>query len=516
MAEESENNGTNLSSGAPEQVATGLTASKDDKQSEVDEVEVSKELSKVASNQKRDMMILIFVAIILAYIAYQVFAISTASNPQTQSVAQAPAPVARPVEVIKPVADVSKSNIPALPELPKMATPKVVEEPKEEEKHEEKHDDTAVKKDEVTPVIPPMPTISAPSVSLPSAVSNNKSPTNVDAQKRAEAKRKSSMVLVSGQQSGKTEKEVEMMNDFKYRGDLSYVLGKGKIIDAVIETTINTDFQGDIVANVSRDVYSENAKVLLIPKGSRIFGKASSGSAGTGRIDISWNRIDLPSGYSLNLSGDTVDSLGRKGVHGRLDNKYKEQITNTILSSTISILTAAALDKVVPPVATSGTSAEQTALANSVTTTVNGINTNAAYADAAAKVYAICAQVPVISGIATSSIYSSIQSACNTAQASVGTATDGGTAALATLIASVNTAVTGLNVSIANNSTPSQQQSASQQAFKDITSKVGEILTKQDSLSPTTTLNQGESVRIYVNRDYTFPKAALNKSRFVQ
>ena len=41
---------------------------------------------------------------------------------------------------------------------------------------------------------------------------------------------------------------------------MNLVLGRGKILDAIIETAINTDFGGEIRAIISRDIYSEWGK----------------------------------------------------------------------------------------------------------------------------------------------------------------------------------------------------------------------------------------------------------------
>ena len=38
----------------------------------------------------------------------------------------------------------------------------------------------------------------------------------------------------------------------------------------------------------------------------------------------------------------------------------------------------------------------------------------------------------------------------------------------------------------------------------------------QQEFKPTTTIDQGTLVKIYVNRDYKFPKAALKRSRLIK
>lgn len=486
----------------------------DAEQDQVDKVEVNTELSKLATNPKRNIAILAVVVVILGYIAYQIFT-STA----TPSISSVDAPLARPDNVIKPVLD-QDSYIPPLPELPKIESPRKSTKDKSSDNTSKSsstptEDPPAPPPTIDIPLQPIAPSVSSlPSPSLPSVIPSS----SVDEQKRLEAKRKSNVLLVggSGVQTQENLAEAKMKNDFTYRGSLSYVLGKGKIIDAVMESAVNTDFPGEVIALVSRDIYSENGKVILIPKGSRIFGSSSSASLGGadyGRIDIVWNRIDLPSGYSLNLDGTTVDGLSRKGIQGRVDNKYKERITNAVLSSSISILIAAGLDKVVPPPATSTTTATQNALSSSITTAATNAYSSNSSAGAPAQISAICNAVQTLPGVISSPGYASIQSACATAIGVGSSATD---ATVSTLLSAITSSAGNLSVSAANASTPSQQQKASQDAFKDLTDQVKNMLTKDDSLKPTTTLNQGERIKIYVNRDYNFPPQALNQSRLIQ
>ena len=92
--------------------------------------------------------------------------------------------------------------------------------------------------------------------------------------------RKSSIVLIAGVLPKKTAEQIEEEANFQNRGNMEFVLGRGKIIDAVLETGINTDFGGEVRAVIGRDVFSESGKMILIPKGSRVFGTYSIGITG--------------------------------------------------------------------------------------------------------------------------------------------------------------------------------------------------------------------------------------------
>lgn len=129
--------------------------------------------------------------------------------------------------------------------------------------------------------------------------------------------------------------------------DLSRVILQGKVIEAALETAINTDVVSQVRAVVTRDIYAEYGKNILIPKGSRIVGTFSSNvTAGVARLGIVWNRIIRVDGLSLNISANAADQIGRGGVEGDLDNKYFQTLRNSFLSSLITIATTIAVDEV--------------------------------------------------------------------------------------------------------------------------------------------------------------------------
>ncbi len=129
--------------------------------------------------------------------------------------------------------------------------------------------------------------------------------------------------------------------------DLTRVILQGKIIDAVLETAIDTDIAAQVRAVVTRDVYAEYGKNVLIPKGSRVVGTFQSQvTTGVARLGIVWNRIIRVDGLSLNIAANTTDELGRGGVAGDLDNKYFQTLRNAFLSSMLTIATAHLVEKV--------------------------------------------------------------------------------------------------------------------------------------------------------------------------
>jgi type IV secretion system protein VirB10 len=136
-------------------------------------------------------------------------------------------------------------------------------------------------------------------------------------------------------------------------GMTGYMIAQGKVIEAVLETAINTDLKGKVRAIVSRDVYAESGKRVLVPRGSRLIGTyTSTVTPGQKRVAIGWTRIIRPDGVDLVMDGGEdglgvgIDALGRAGADGEVDNHYFEVIYNAILVSTLNVMWSKGAEKI--------------------------------------------------------------------------------------------------------------------------------------------------------------------------
>ncbi len=131
-----------------------------------------------------------------------------------------------------------------------------------------------------------------------------------------------------------------------YIEDRNHTIAQGKLLTAVLETAINTEIPGFVRAIVSRDVYGEAGKDVLIPRGSRLFGSYSSRiNRGQGRVEISWSRLIRPDGVDLAITFNASDQFGRSGIQGETDNKYSAVIANSMLTSILAVGSVAAIQK---------------------------------------------------------------------------------------------------------------------------------------------------------------------------
>lgn len=113
---------------------------------------------------------------------------------------------------------------------------------------------------------------------------------------------------------------------------------QGTMIQAVTETALDSSLPGQIRAVVSEDVHAYDGSRILIPRGSRLIGRYRSGlDIAQQRVTIAWDRIILPTNQTVTISSFGGDELGRSGVAGFVDTRFRERFGSAAL---ISLITA--------------------------------------------------------------------------------------------------------------------------------------------------------------------------------
>lgn len=99
-----------------------------------------------------------------------------------------------------------------------------------------------------------------------------------------------------------------------------YLIGQGKFIFATLSTAINSDLPGQVSAIVNQDVYGEQGRNVLIPRGSRLVGEYRSMlSQNQSRLLVVWTRVIQPNGISVMIASQGTDALGQAGMTGDVD-----------------------------------------------------------------------------------------------------------------------------------------------------------------------------------------------------
>jgi type IV secretion system protein VirB10 len=119
---------------------------------------------------------------------------------------------------------------------------------------------------------------------------------------------------------------------------------QGTMIQAVLETFINSDLPGQIRAVVTEDTHSYDGSRILIPRGSKVIGQYSDNvETGQRRAMVVWNRIIMPDNQTVTISATGGDAIGQAGIGGRVNTHFGERFGSATLISLISALPALAL-----------------------------------------------------------------------------------------------------------------------------------------------------------------------------
>lgn len=135
-----------------------------------------------------------------------------------------------------------------------------------------------------------------------------------------------------------------------------YEVLAGAVIPAALQTELNSDVPGRVIAQVTAPVFdSVTGRYLLIPQGARLIGAYDSATAyGDRRLLLVWNRLILPNGWSIDLQGmEGSDASGASGVRDRTDNHLARLAGAVALSAIISVVANEAEDDDQPSLAPS-------------------------------------------------------------------------------------------------------------------------------------------------------------------
>ena len=420
--------------------------------------------SKVAISKGSSIAIMIAVGLIIVYIIYKMLSPSPddlAANPIKE--------VNNKLPTVKPVQDSGQTivvpDVPKLPDVPQLTAPIAPPAPTPPPP-------PVLNMDLPTPpqipaVVQQAPTISnlfnAPTSPLSTALQEDPA-----IAARKQAKLKANIMFMNGGSGPSSKKNIDSKGDSLISlsatggqtaatdmGNLQRIIGQGKMIYATLETAINTDIPGMVRGLISRDVYSESGKNILIPRGSRLVGTYSSDiTFGQARVQITWTRVMRPDGIDIRVNSPSADALGHAGISGDVDNHLMHNVGNMLMMSVINVALGKYADK-------------KAGNTNSTTTTINPI-------------------LPSTNSTTTTGTTSSNQT--------------------------VNTTPTV----VTSGPTQTNTQAAYQSAINSISQMGEDYVKKGASVPPTITIDQGTAVRVYVAQDLVFPGRSANLTKVIE
>ena len=153
--------------------------------------------------------------------------------------------------------------------------------------------------------------------------------------------REASPIVAAFEPKPNQTKEIPSLGQSKLQSPPSpWAIDEGSVISAILMFGVNSDYPGDLVAQIERPLYdSATGRYLLVPAGSRLIGKFQ---APTGpfqeRVSIAWHRLILPNNWSMELpSSPSLDGHGYAAVGGDVNHHYAATLAAALLSSVLTI-----------------------------------------------------------------------------------------------------------------------------------------------------------------------------------
>ena len=113
-------------------------------------------------------------------------------------------------------------------------------------------------------------------------------------------------------------------------------LAAGSIIGCALESAIDSSRGGYVTCVVTDDVVSDDARSVLIERGTHVLGEyRSDARLGDARIGIIWSRLRKSDGTTVDLASPGTDQQGRSGISGAVDNHWFTRIGAAVLLSVI-------------------------------------------------------------------------------------------------------------------------------------------------------------------------------------
>jgi type IV secretion system protein VirB10 len=118
--------------------------------------------------------------------------------------------------------------------------------------------------------------------------------------------------------------------------DRNFLITAGSFIPCVLQSAMDSSQPGYVSCIIPRNVYSDNGRVVLMEKGTKIVGEYQGGlNRGQYRLFVLWTRAVTPRGIAIDVASPATDALGRGGMDGRVDNFFWQRFGTALLFSLV-------------------------------------------------------------------------------------------------------------------------------------------------------------------------------------
>ena len=122
-------------------------------------------------------------------------------------------------------------------------------------------------------------------------------------------------------------------------GDRNFLVAAGRTVPCTLQTAINSTQAGIVSCVIGQDVYSENGRVVMLDKGTKVLGQYTGGvRQGQARLFVVWTRALTPRGVAIDLGSPASDELGRAGIGGGVDTQFWQRFGAALMFSILEDL----------------------------------------------------------------------------------------------------------------------------------------------------------------------------------
>lgn len=113
-----------------------------------------------------------------------------------------------------------------------------------------------------------------------------------------------------------------------------FLLSEGRLIECALSVRLVSSLPGHAVCVLTRPVFSDTGKTLLLEAGSEVVGEYQSlQTQSDTRLLVRWCRIRTPSGIVVKLDAEATDTLGGAGLEGEVKNHWWRRVGSAFLLS---------------------------------------------------------------------------------------------------------------------------------------------------------------------------------------
>jgi len=195
-------------------------------------------------------------------------------------------------------------------------------------------------------ILPQQNQVTVPQVQIPQiATQEEKKPEKIEREKYGAPIAFSSFAgAKEAEKNSEAEVEDEKPTKVSYQKANLSGISAGTIMSARLLTGINSEVEGQVVAQILSDVYNAGRTKILIPQGSKVVGTYKKSEVSSDRVPLEFDKVILPDGGQLKVEKNlvAVDGAGYTGIKGKVHHHIGRKVTAAAMGAALAAIGSSA------------------------------------------------------------------------------------------------------------------------------------------------------------------------------